>query len=364
MEKTYMKLAIDLAKMGKGRVNPNPMVGAVIVKDNKVIGKGYHQEYGQNHAEVNAINSATEDISNSTMYVTLEPCSHYGKTPPCVDKIIENNISKVVIASLDPNPLVSGKGVKKLKDAGIEVVTGVLDDENKKINEVFMKYIIDKNPFVIMKAAMSLDGKIATSSGESKWISCEESRKEVHELRNIVMGILVGVDTVIKDNPQLTARLENGKNPIRIIVDSNLRIPIDSNVIQNIKEARSIVVTTNKASKDKIKTLESKGVEVLIANEKEGRVDLKDMIDKIGKLNIDSILLEGGSTLNFSALNENIIDKIQIYIAPKIIGGVDSKTPVGGEGIRYLKDAFKLKDMTLKTIGEDILIEGYIKGDD
>ncbi|HSQ88136.1 bifunctional diaminohydroxyphosphoribosylaminopyrimidine deaminase/5-amino-6-(5-phosphoribosylamino)uracil reductase RibD [Romboutsia sp.] len=364
MEKTYMKLALELAKIGNGKVNPNPMVGAVIVKDNKVIGKGYHQEYGQNHAEVNAINSATEDISGSTMYVTLEPCSHYGKTPPCVEKIIESNVSKVVIASLDPNPLVSGNGVKKLIDAGIEVVTGVLDDENKKLNEVFMKYIVDKKPFVIMKVAMSLDGKIATSSGESKWISCEESRKEVHKLRNIVMGILVGVDTVIKDNPKLTARLENGKNPIRIIVDSNLRIPIDSNVIQNIKEARSIVVTTNKAIKDKVKTLENKGVEVLIVNEKEGRVDLKDMIDKLGKLNIDSILLEGGSTLNFSALNEKIVDKIQVYIAPKIIGGTDSKTPVGGEGIRHLKDAFKLKDITSKTIGEDILIEGYIKGDD
>ena len=362
MEEVYMNLALELAKKGKGRVNPNPMVGAVIVKNDQIIGKGYHEEYGQSHAEVNALNSTTEDAAGATMYVTLEPCSHFGKTPPCVDKIIESKIVKVVIASLDPNPLVAGAGVKKLIDAGIEVVVGVLDEENKKLNEVFMKYIVSKKPFVVMKSAMSLDGKIATRTGESKWISSEKSRKEVHKLRNELMGILVGVNTIIKDDPELTCRLENGKNPIRIIVDSNLRIPLDSKVIKDTHKARTIIVTTEKADKYIIKDLESKGVEVIIAKLKDKRVDLQDMMVKLGELKIDSILLEGGSTLNFSALKQNVVDKIQVYIAPKLIGGENSKTPIGGMGIDSLQDAFKIKDMVLKTIGEDILIEGYFEG--
>lgn len=362
MESFYMNLALDLAKQGKGRVNPNPMVGAVIVKDNKIIGQGYHEKCGENHAEINALNNTHENLEGATMYVTLEPCSHYGKTPPCVDKIIESKISKVVIASLDPNPLVSGIGVKKLKDAGIKVKVGVLDVENKKLNEVFMKYIVSKKPFVVMKSAMSLDGKIATASGESKWISGEDSREEVHKLRHELMGILVGVDTIIKDNPQLTCRLENRKNPIRIVVDSTLRIPINSNVVTQIDEARTIIVTTENACKEKINKLKSNGVEVIIASINDNRVDLNNMMEKLGELKIDSILLEGGSSLNFSALQQNIVDKIQIYIAPKLIGGTNSKTPVGGSGIDLLQDAFKVKDITLKTIGEDILVEGYLKG--
>lgn len=354
-----MKLALDLAKKGIGLVNPNPMVGAVIVKDNKIIGKGYHEKYGQNHAEVNAIKSATESIEGSTMYVTLEPCSHYGNTPPCVDRIIKNKISKVVIASHDPNPLVSGRGIKKLRENGIEVVTGILDDENKRLNEVFMKYIIEKIPFVVMKIAMSLDGKICTASGHSKWISCDKSREEVHKLRGNLSAILVGVNTVIKDNPKLTCRIEGGKNPIRIITDSTLRIPLESNVI-NDNQSRTIIVTTDRADYKKAEELKSRGIELLFTNSKENRVDLKDMIRKLGELKIDSILLEGGSQLNFSALNEGIVDKVQFYIAPKIIGGVNSKTPIGGLGIDKLSDCFKLKNMITSNIGEDVLIEGYI----
>lgn len=354
-----MKLALDLAKKGIGLVNPNPMVGAVIVKDNKIIGKGYHEKYGQNHAEVNAIKSATESIEGSTMYVTLEPCSHYGNTPPCVDRIIKNKISKVVIASHDPNPLVSGRGIKKLRENGIEVVTGILDDENKRLNEVFMKYIIEKIPFVVMKIAMSLDGKICTASGHSKWISCDKSREEVHKLRGNLSAILVGVNTVIKDNPKLTCRIEGGKNPIRIITDSTLRIPLESNVI-NDNQSRTIIVTTDRADYKKAEELKDRGIELLFTNSKENRVDLKDMIRKLGELKIDSILLEGGSQLNFSALNEGIVDKVQFYIAPKIIGGVNSKTPIEGLGIDKLSDCFKLKNMITSNIGEDVLIEGYI----
>lgn len=362
MDEYYMDLAIKLAKQGIGKVNPNPMVGAIIVKNNKVIGKGYHEEYGGKHAEINAIESAIENLDGSTMYVNLEPCSHFGKTPPCVEKIIESNISKVVIASVDPNPLVRGKGVKKLIDAGIEVKVGVLDEENKKLNEVFMKYIVHKKPFVVMKVAMSLDGKIATITGESKWISCEESRRCVHKLRSEVMGILVGINTVIKDDPMLNCRLENGKNPIRIIVDTTLKIPINSKIISSSNVIRTIIVTTRKANVNSINLLKEKGVEILIVNSKDNLVDLEDMIIKLGELNIDSILIEGGSKLNFEVINANIVDKIQVYIAPILIGGEDSKTPIGGNGILHLNDAFKLSKMDYKNIGSDIFIEGYLKG--
>ncbi|MDM8128213.1 bifunctional diaminohydroxyphosphoribosylaminopyrimidine deaminase/5-amino-6-(5-phosphoribosylamino)uracil reductase RibD [Paraclostridium benzoelyticum] len=364
MDEYYMGLAINLARKGIGKVNPNPMVGAVIVKDNKIIGTGYHERYGGKHAEINAIENSRESLNGSTMYVNLEPCSHFGKTPPCVDKIIESKINKVVISSVDPNPLVQGKGVKKLRDAGIEVKVGVLDKENKKLNEVFLKYIKNKKPFVVMKVAMSLDGKTATTTGQSKWISCDESRRYVHKLRSEVMGILVGINTVIKDNPMLDCRLENGKNPIRIIVDTTLKIPIDSKIVFSSKSIRTIVVTTKNANKNVMKLLEDKGVEILTVNLKNNLVDLKEMINKLGELKIDSILIEGGSRLNYSAINENIVDKVQVYVAPIILGGESSKTPIGGEGVSDIKEAFKLHQLDYKQVGSDILIEGYLKGSD
>ena len=364
MDEYYMGLAISLARKGIGKVNPNPMVGAVIVKDNKIIGTGYHERYGGKHAEINAIENSRQSLNGSTMYVNLEPCSHFGKTPPCVDKIIESKINKVVISSVDPNPLVQGKGVKKLRDAGIEVKVGVLDKENKKLNEVFLKYIKNKKPFVVMKVAMSLDGKISTTTGQSKWISCDESRRYVHKLRSEVMSILVGINTVIKDNPMLDCRLENGKNPIRIIVDTTLKIPIDSKIVSSSKSIRTIVVTTKNANRNVMKLLEDKGVEILTVNLKNNLVDLKEMINKLGELNIDSILIEGGSSLNFSAINENIVDKIQVYVAPIILGGESSKTPIGGQGVDDIKEAFKLHRLEYKQVGSDILIEGYLKGSD
>ena len=354
-----MELAIKLAKKGEGKVNPNPMVGAVIVKDGIVIGEGYHERYGEGHAEVNAFKSLKEDPSGSTMYITLEPCSHYGKTPPCADKIIENNIKRVVIGMIDPNPLVSGNGVDKLKKAGIEVKVGVLEDKCKKLNEVFIKYILTKKPFVVLKTAMSLDGKMATRTGESKWISSEKSRLQVHNLRNKLSGIMVGVNTVIKDDPELTCRIQNGSNPIRIIVDSILRIPMNSKVLQN-KDNKTIIATTKRANMKNMQELLKKNIKVLIIEEKNGQVNLNALIKKLGELNIDSILLEGGGTLNYSALEENIVDKVMIYISPKIIGGEFSKTPVGGIGIDKLNDAFKLKDITANIVDEDILVEGYI----
>lgn len=360
MDESYMKIALELAKKGSGRTNPNPMVGAVIVKNKRIIAKGFHEEYGKAHAEVNAFNNAIDDVEGATMYVTLEPCSHYGKTPPCVEMIIKKKISKVVIGMVDPNELVSGRGIQKLKEAGIEVVTGILEQQCEKLNEAFIKFITTKIPFVILKTAMSLDGKIATRLGESKWITNTMARNEVHNLRGEVSGIMVGVDTIIKDNPQLTCRIDGNKSPIRIVVDSTLRIPIESNIIQDTTDTETIIATTERADMAKAENLKSLGVKVLIIKEKNNKVDLKDLITKLGELNIDSILLEGGATLNYSALEEGIVDKVQFYISPKIIGGENSKSPVGGKGIDLLKDAYKVKNLTTRFIEGDILIEGYI----
>lgn len=355
-----MALAIELAKGGIGKVNPNPLVGAVIVKGKEIIGKGYHEKYGGSHAEVNAINSSNDSVEGSTLYVTLEPCCHFGKTPPCVNLIIEKGIKKVVIGHLDPNPAVCGKGVKKLREAGIEVVIGVMEDECKKINNVFIKYIKKEMPYVVLKTAMSLDGKIATYTGESKWITGSESRKKVHELRNEMLSIMVGVNTVILDNPKLTCRIPGGRNPIRIIVDSKLRIPMNSEVVLSANKVKTIVATTKLAEKEKIRTLENLGVEVLTVEDNDKGVDLKKLMIKLASMGIDGVLLEGGSSLNFSALEEKIVDKVIFYIAPKIIGGQQSKTPIGGEGIKLLSDSFKLKNLSVNSVGEDIVAEGIV----
>lgn len=361
MDEQYMKRALNLALKGEGYVSPNPLVGAVIVKAGKIIGEGYHQKCGEAHAEVNAINSATEEIEGATIYVTLEPCSHYGRTPPCADKIIENKIARVVIGTVDPNPLVAGKGIEKLQKAGIEVKVGVLEKECININEIFMKFISTKTPYVLMKSAMSLDGKIATSSGESKWITSEEARNRVHQLRHKYSGIMVGINTVIKDNPELTCRITSGVSPIRIIVDSKLRIPVDSKIVSSAYQTRTIVATTNKSNERDRKKLEESKVEVLVVKDKAGKVDLKDLMVRLGEMKIDSILLEGGGNLNYSALEAGIVDEVQMYISPKIIGGENSKSPVEGNGIEFLKDAFKLEKINCSFVGEDILIEGEVK---
>ncbi|RPA57967.1 bifunctional diaminohydroxyphosphoribosylaminopyrimidine deaminase/5-amino-6-(5-phosphoribosylamino)uracil reductase RibD [Aerococcus agrisoli] len=357
----YMGLALALAKKGRGHVAPNPMVGAVIVKDGHIIGQGYHEQYGQGHAEVNAFRSASEDVTGATIYVTLEPCSHYGKTPPCADLIIEKKVKRVVVGALDPNPLVAGRGIQKIADAGIEVTTGVLADESRQLNEVFMKFITTKQPFVVLKTAMSLDGKIATATGESQWISGEASRKQVHAERGYLTGILVGINTVLKDNPRLTARLPNSKNPTRIVVDSSLRIPFDRHILQDQDEAPTIIVTTDKADPDKIASLTERGIRVIVVASYQARVDLQAAMAELGALNIDSILLEGGAELNYAALAAGIVDKVQFYIAPKLIGGASAPTPVAGAGIAHLADALPITNMRTQMIGEDIFVEGYIK---
>ncbi len=357
-----MRRAIELAKKAQGLTRPNPLVGAVIVKNGKIIGEGYHEYFGGAHAEVNAFLDAKEDVTGATMYVTLEPCSHYGKTPPCANLIIEKNIRKVIVGLLDPNPLVSGKGIKLLKNNGIEVVSGVLDVEILKMNEIFLKYIMTKKPFVILKSAMTLDGKIATYTGDSKWITNKKSREFIHTIRNQVMAIMVGINTVLVDDPKLTTRLKNGtgKDPIRIIVDSMARLPLCAQVINPNSNAYTILATTDLANKNKLKVLVEHGVEIIITQSKNNKVDLQQLMEKLGKRGIDSILLEGGSTLNFSALQEGIVDKVYQFIAPKIIGGKNAKSPIGGDGIKQITNAFTLHSISFERFAEDIMIVGYI----
>lgn len=358
-----MKRAIKLAKKGIGYTNPNPLVGAVIVKNDKIIGEGFHEIYGGPHAEVNAFNSAEEDVEGATMYVTLEPCSHFGKTPPCANLIVEKGISKVIIGMKDPNSLVAGKGIEILKNSGIKVEMGILEEDIKKLNEIFIKFITTKKPFCILKTAMTLDGKIASVKGDSKWITNEESRTYVHKLRHQVSAIMVGVDTIIADNPKLTTRLvdKNGLDPIRIVVDTTGRTPLDSNVLNINSEAITIVATTNKIDSVKIKAIEAKGAKVIITPLKDGRVDLENLMIQLGELNIDSILLEGGSTLNFSAIDQGIVDKVIAFVSPKIIGGDQAKTPVGGKGIENMEDAVALENIDVSRFHEDIMIEGYVR---
>jgi len=356
----FMQKAIDLADQGQGFVNPNPLVGAVIVKDGKIIGEGYHECFGQAHAEVNAFLHATEDVKGADMYVTLEPCSHYGKTPPCALKIIEKGIKRVFISQLDPNPLVNSKGVKLLQDAGIIVESGILEEQTKKQNEIFLKYIQTKMPFVAMKYAMTLDGKIATKTQDSKWITNEKSRAFVHKLRNKYMAIMVGANTVIKDDPHLDTRIKEKKtrNPIRIVIDPHLSVPKDRYVVQTAKDQQTIFVIDENISDDVLKDYQDLGV--VFIKKPTQPLDLKDLMVTLGELKIDGVLIEGGSYLHGKALESGIVDKVYAFIAPKLVGGI-SLSPVGGDGVELMKDAYTLSDVTHHTFGEDIMIEGYIK---
>ena len=356
-----MREALRIAAYASGRTTPNPLVGAVIVKDNRIVGQGWHRKAGTEHAEIHALHQAGELAKGADIYVTLEPCSHYGKTPPCCQAIIKAGIKKVIVAMTDPNPLVAGNGLKELKAAGIEVVEGVCRDEAEKLNEVFLKWIVHKMPFIVVKTAMTLDGKIATVSGDSKWITNEKSRKFVHQLRDLYDGILIGIGTVLADNPTLTTRLDHlGKNPVRIIVDSKARIPLDSIVITD-KSAHTILAVTERASQEKIAALLQVGIEVIVTKEKADRVDLSDLLKILAEKNICSILVEGGSRINYSFFVEHLVDKVHCFIAPKIIGGTDAASPVGGKGTFYMKDAYQLNDITTERFDEDILITGYVR---
>lgn len=362
-DEKYMRLAMQLAGNAIGRTSPNPLVGAVIVKDNRVVGCGWHRKAGTPHAEVHALNQAGELAQGADVYVTLEPCAHYGKTPPCAKALVEAKVKNVYGGLLDVNPKVAGKGFKILEDAGIHVEYGFLQDELRKQNEVFFKWIEHKKPFVVLKAAMTLDGKIATATGQSKWITNETSRAYGYKLRDIYDGIMVGINTVIEDNPMLTARVDGGKNPIRIVVDSSLKIDINANVVQD-KSAKTIVATTDKADKDKILKLQAQNVDVIVVDKDENdKVDIEKLLNILGQQNICSILVEGGATLSGSFVAKKLVDKVYFFIAPKLVGGKEAKTPVAGTGILNLQEALALKDIQIEKLEEDILIIGRVDKD-
>jgi diaminohydroxyphosphoribosylaminopyrimidine deaminase/5-amino-6-(5-phosphoribosylamino)uracil reductase len=336
------------------------MVGAVVVKEDKVIATGYHRKAGTAHAEAAALKKAGAGAKGATLYVNLEPCCHTAKkTPPCTKAVIQAGIKEVVTAMIDPNPMVSGKGLKELRKAGITTRTGIMKEAAQKLNEVFIKHITREWPFVTLKVAQSIDGRIATAGGESKWITGTEARERVHKLRNEVDALLVGIGTVKADNPSLDCRVPGGRDPYRIIVDSRLDISLNSRVLKH-DDGKTIIAATGKADKNKLDILFQRGISVLIIKEKSGRVDLNSLMTELGKLDITSVMIEGGSSIAASALAEKIVDKVMFFTAPKIIGGVDAVPSIGGKSPALLRDALKLKDMKVFKLGEDILIEGYI----
>lgn len=361
-DEIYMAEALHLAKNGIGRTSPNPMVGAVIVKDGRIIASGWHRKAGTPHAEIHALNMAGELARDATIYVTLEPCAHFGKTGPCADALIKAGLRRVVVAMLDPNPLVSGKGIEKLRTAGLEITLGVLEDEAKKLNKVFCKWVSTGFPFVILKTAMTLDGKIATKDGESKWITGEAARERVHELRDRVDAIFVGIGTVLADNPSLTTRISGGigKNPIRVILDSAAKIPLDAKVLTD-KAAKTIVAVSERASRERVREILNTGAEVVTAGE--DRVDLKALLKILGEREITSVLIEGGGEVNFSFAREKLFDRIYAFVAPKILGGGLSKSAFGGDGFDKLSSAAVLENTEIEKLGEDLLIRADRKKD-
>ena len=366
----YMRMAIELAKKGTGAVNPNPMVGAVVVKNGEVIGRGYHKFFGGPHAEVYALEEAGKEAEGATIYVTLEPCSHYGKTPPCAKKIIDMGIKKCFIGSSDPNPKVAGRGVAMLKEAGIEVVENVLKEECDEVNQVFFKYIKTKIPYLFVKCGITLDGKIALSNGISKWITNSIAREKVQYYRNKFMGIMVGINTVLTDNPSLTARIENGVNPFRIIVDPNLQIDENCKVVKNNEDEKTMIITSQKnlftedtenteiQIKQKRLSEENKVKFIFIDGEK---FSFKEMLEEIGKTGIDSILLEGGETLISLAFEENVIDGGEIFIANKILGDSSAKPFISGFVREKMEEAVQLTNVRNNIYGENVGMEFYFK---
>jgi len=350
----YMKRALILAAKARYSTSPNPMVGALLVKDGRIISEDFHKRPGTPHAEALAIEKAGKDAQGSILYINLEPCCHTDKrTPPCTKAIINASIKEVVIGMADPNTMVSGKGILELQNAGIKVRSGILEREAKKLNEAYIKYITTGKPFVILKIAMTLDGKIATPEGQSQWITSEKSRRLVHRLRSSVDAVITAIGTIKADNPELTARIKAGKNPKRIIIDPNLEIAMNAKVLQVPPE--TILVT--RIENNKSNNIEKSGAKILYFKEK---LDLNWLMEKLGEKEISTALIEGGSSLNAHALEEGIVDKVMVFIAPKIIGGRESFPAVGGKSFKQLEEAFRLKDIKIRRIGEDILIEGYI----
>jgi len=356
----YMKMALNLAQKGEGGTSPNPMVGAVIVRGDRVIGRGYHRAFGDKHAEIRAIESASGNLRGTTFYITLEPCSHFGKTPPCVDRLLEVRPSRVVVGSADPNPRVSGKGIRLLRRHGIKVTTGILEEECRRLNEVFFKYMTTGYPFVTVKYAQTLDGRIATRSGRSRWISSPPSLKYAHRLRSLHDGILVGAETILRDDPELTCRLVKGRNPRRVIVDSSLGIPLSSKVFRDQDRVNTMIFTTNHGQQEKKKALGERGVDIrVVAGDKGGRVDLRELLKTLGREGISSVLVEGGSRIITSFLKGGLADRLVTITAPKILGkGIEA---VGDLGIDDLDRAIRLDIKKTMRSGDDVILDARVK---
>ena len=367
VDEHYMRMALDLAEKGRGRAAPNPVVGAVIVgADGSVIGQGCHERYGDLHAERNALKNCREagrSAVGATMYVTLEPCCHHGKQPPCTEAILEAGIRRVVVGSADPNPKVAGGGIRILREHGIEVTEGVLKEACDESNRIFFHYITTGTPYVVMKYAMTLDGKIAAYTGLSKWVTGEEARAHVQKLRHDLTGIMVGIGTVLEDDPLLTCRLPDSKDPVRIVCDTHLRIPLESRIVQTAREVPTILATCSE-DPERIARLEEKGCRILqVSHSGDMHLNLRDLMCRLGRENIDSILLEGGGRLNWSALQSGIVNRVMAYISPKLFGGASAMTPVAGQGIPDPAQAFKLENAFVTRFGVDFLIEGELQTD-
>ncbi|MFC1590659.1 bifunctional diaminohydroxyphosphoribosylaminopyrimidine deaminase/5-amino-6-(5-phosphoribosylamino)uracil reductase RibD [Candidatus Omnitrophota bacterium] len=363
LDEKFMEIAIGLAKEAEGRTSPNPIVGAVVVKNKRIVGKGYHKMAGLPHAEKTALRQAKDKAKGADLYVTLEPCDHYGRTPPCTDSIIESGVRRVVIGMLDPNPVNSGRGMSALRKNRIKTTVGTLEAKVRAINKPYIKSITTGRPYVTLKVAQTLDGKIAARSGDSKWISGEYSRRSVHELRSKVDAVMVGVNTILKDDPLLTVRIPGltlKKPPARIIVDSTLKTPLQSNIIKASGKAPVIIATTKKAGTRRMAEYRKKGAEIIVVDGKNGRVDLPQLLKRIAQKGINHILVEGGGELIAGILKEGLADHVKVFIAPKIIGGKDSPTSVGGRGIGKVKDALLVRNAKIANSGEDFMIEGDV----
>lgn len=365
-DRYYMQRAIELASQGGGWTNPNPNVGAVIVKDNRIIGEGYHQRCGELHAERNAFASLTEDASGATIYVTLEPCCHYGKTPPCTEAIIENKIARVVIGSRDPNPLVSGKGASLLREQGIQVEEDFMREECDKLNQIFFHHISTGKPYVTMKYAMTLDGKIATRTGASKWITGEDARLHVQKMRERHSAIMAGIGTVLADDPMLNVRIDGGHQPVRVILDTNLRIPMESNIVKTAHEYRTIVVCgPDDGLGDRLEIKEklmAAGAEVISMSLQDGHIDLVELMKYLASIKLDSVYIEGGGIVHEAALRAGIVNHVSCYIAPKLFGGKDAKTPVEGLGVEVPGECASLRLTDIERLGDDLLLEYDVVG--
>lgn len=355
-DESYIQLALEIAKKGKGKVSPNPLVGAILVKDDKIIGAGYHKYFGGSHAEINAINNAKQSVEGSTLYINLEPCSHYGKTPPCVDAVIQNKIKRVVIGTLDMNPLVSGNGIRKLKQAGLEVKVGILTKECIDLNKFFFKYITRKIPYVTLKIAQTLDGRIADKHGDSKWITSVAARRYVHALRSEYDAVLVGSSTVKVDNPSLTVRYVEGRNPKRVIIDSQLKLKSNYKIFNNPDGNLILAASVNcTGKKKKLDSIAKAGIKVLFVNEnKDGTLNIKNLLDELAKNNIASLLVEGGQKIYTTFIKENIFDDILLFIGPKLLG--EGISVVDSLCVPSIKRPVKLKINSIEKIGDDALI--------